>query len=93
MIWIALLVMMTAGIAHHLGLPQAVASVMAKIARCIKCFTFWSALVVLLVIGADLLIAVMLSVIMAYLSHYWGLLLGLLLKVYNRIWQRMSNED
>jgi hypothetical protein len=35
----------------------------------------------------------MLSVIMAYLSHYWGLILGLLQKVYNRIWQRISKED
>lgn len=93
MIWIALLVMIVAGIAHHLNLPQAVASVVARIARCIKCFTFWSALVVLLIIGADLLIAVMLSILMAYLSHYWGLILGLLQKVYNRIWQRISKED
>jgi hypothetical protein len=93
MIWIALIVMIVAGLAHHLGLPQAIASVVAKVARCPKCLTFWATLIILLMVGSGLLIAVMLSVLMAYLSHYWGLVLMILNDLYDKLWQRINKAE
>lgn len=93
MVWIALIVMIVAGLAHHLGLPEAIASVVAKVARCPKCLTFWATLIILLMVGSSLLIAVMLSVLMAYLSHYWGLVLMILNDLYDKLWQRINKAE
>lgn len=93
MIWIALMVMIVSGMAHHLGLPQAIASVVARVTRCPKCLTFWATLIVLLIAGSGLFLAVMLSVLMAYLSHYWGLALMVLNDLYDRLWQRINKSE
>jgi O-antigen/teichoic acid export membrane protein len=93
MVWIALTVMIVAGLAHHLGLPQAIASVVAKVARCPKCLTFWATFIVLLIVGSGLLFAVMLSVLTAYLSHYWGLVMMLLNDLYNKLWERVNKNE
>lgn len=93
MVWIALAVMIVAGLAHHLGLPQAIASVVAKVARCPKCLTFWATFIVLLIVGSGLLFAVMLSVLTAYLSHYWGLVMMLLNDLYNKLWERVNKNE
>ena len=93
MIWIALAVMIVAGLAHHLGLPQAIASVVAKVARCPKCLTFWATFIVLLIVGSGLLFAVMLSVLTAYLSHYWGLVMMLLNDLYNKLRERVNKNE
>lgn len=93
MVWIALIVMIVAGLAHHLGLPQAIASVVAKVARCLKCLTFWATFIVLLIVGSGLLFAVMLSVLTAYLSHYWGLVMMLLNDLYNKLWERVNKNE
>lgn len=84
--------MMIACVAQHLGLPQAVAMVMAKVAKCPKCLTFWLTLTVLLISQCNVIIAIMLAVIMAYLSYYWGIVILLLQKLYNRIWERLEEE-
>ena len=93
MIWIALAVMMIAGLAHHLGLPQAIASEVAKVLRCPKCLTFWATFIILMYVGSGLFIAVMLSVLTAYLSHYWGLVLMLLHDLYNVLWQKINKRE
>jgi hypothetical protein len=85
--------MIVAGLAHHLGLPQAIASVVAKVARCPKCLTFWATFIVLLIVGSGLLFAVMLSVLTAYLSHYWGLVMMLLNDLYNKLWERVNKNE
>lgn len=92
MIWTALIVMMIACVAQHLGLPQAVAMVLVKVAKCPKCLTFWLTLTVLLIAQCNILIAIMLAVVMAYLSYYWGIVILLLQKLYNRIWERLEEE-
>ena len=88
MIWTALITMMTACLAQHLGLPQAIASVMLKVCKCPKCLTFWITLLVLLMFGYDIFIASALSILMSYLSHYFGLLLMLLNNLYDILWQK-----
>ena len=93
MVWIALAVMIVAGLAHHLGLPQAIASVVAKVARCPKCLTFWATFIILLMVGSGLLFAAMLSVLMAYLSHYWGLVMMILNDLYDKLWRRINKAE
>ena len=82
--------MMTVCLAHHLGLPQAIASVVQKVAKCPKCITFWSVLLVLQMLGYSLILALMLSIVMSYISHYFGLLLMGLNRIYEWIWQRLN---
>ena len=75
---------------HHMGLGEAIARVIAKIAKCHKCVVFWGVLGTMLLIGANPLVAVMLSVFSAYLSNWLGLLLMWLNKMYNNIWQKLN---
>ena len=92
MIWTALIAMMAAYLAQHLGLPQALAVVMGKVAKCPKCFTFWITLIVLLVVGGKVLIAIMLAIFMAYTSYYWGLVVMWMQKRYEKLWQSISKK-
>lgn len=85
---VALIVMMTAVMAQHLGLSDAVAKVLSKILSCPRCLSFWSVLFVLVILGCNLIIAMGLSVLMAYLSIWIGLLLGKLNDLYEKLWQR-----
>lgn len=88
MLWIALIVMMAACLMQHLGLSQAIAAVVSKIAKCPKCLTFWTTALVLLMSGCDALIALVLSLLMSYLSHFFSLVLMVLNKIYDWLWQR-----
>ena len=90
MVWIALAVMMCACAAQHLGLSEAVARIVLKVAKCPKCMTFWCVLLALLLFDCGLLTAMVLSLGMAYLSHYFNLLLMALNRLYDKIWQRLN---
>lgn len=91
MVVIALIVMMTAVMAQHLGLSDAVAKVVSKVLKCPRCLSFWTVLFVLVMLGCDLIIAMGLSVLMAYLSIWIGLLLGKLNDLYDKLWRRKEN--
>lgn len=88
MILIALIAMMLATLAHHLGLPESVARVGVKISQCPKCLSFWIALIVLVYVKCNVFVAIGLSLIMSYLSFWFGLLLGWLNLKYDKLWQR-----
>lgn len=90
MLWIALLSMLCIGLAHHLGLVEAMAAVVRKIAGCVKCSTMWGTLIVLLCLSCDLMIAIVLSVLMAYLSYYWDMVLAMLDQFYKWLWERIN---
>lgn len=90
MMLIALIVMVLATLAHHLGLPEAIARIGLKIAKCPKCLSFWIALLVLVLVRCNVLIAIGLSLIVAYLSFWFGLLLGWLNRKYDKLWQRLQ---
>lgn len=93
MIVTALIVMIVAVLAQHLGLTDAVASVTSKILRCPRCLSFWTVLFVLVILGCDLFIAIGLSVIMAYLSIWCGPLLIILNNLYDRLWQKVRKDE
>ena len=83
----ALIAMLVATLAHHLGLSEAVAKVVSKILKCPRCLTFWIVLFVLFALGCNILIAIGLSLLMAYCSIWTELLLGALNKLYERLWR------
>jgi hypothetical protein len=89
---IAIAVMMTATIAVHLGLPQTISNVVIRIGRCHKCLSFWVTLAVLLLIGCNIIIAAMLSLVMAYMSNWFCLLLIWLNDKYDELWQRLNQK-
>ena len=92
MVWIALLVMMCACVAQHLGLSEAIANIILKIAKCPKCMSFWSVLLVLLAADCNIFMVVVLSLPMAYLSHWFNLVLFSFTRLYDRIWQRIQRK-
>lgn len=87
---IAMLVMVAATIGVHLGLPQAIAGVVTKVCRCHKCLSFWTSLVVLVAIGCPLPHAALLSLLAAYMSGWFALLLIIISKLYDKLWQRLN---
>ena len=89
---IAIAVMMGATIAVHIGLPQAISGVVGKVCKCHKCLTFWSVFVVLLLIGCNIIVAAMLSLIASYMSNWFGLLLVWLNEIYEWIWQKLNEK-
>lgn len=91
MVVIALIAMVVGFLAQHLGLTEAVSSVITKVARCYKCTCFWVVLMTMLYFGYDIHYVIALSLICAYLSNWLGLGFAVLNKIYNKIWQRINN--
>lgn len=89
---IAIAVMMSATVAVHLGLPQAIWSVAGKVCKCHKCLSFWTTLGVLIWLRYDIVTAMLLSVAMAYLSNWFGVLLAWLNRKHTELWQRLNRK-
>lgn len=89
MLLAALIVMMCATVAQHLGLTTSIASVIKKIADCPMCCSFWGCFFFLYLTDCDSFIAMGLSLLMSYLSHWFGLILFLLNKLYERVWKKV----
>lgn len=92
-VFIALISMVVGVTAHHLGLTEEAAKIVSKIASCPKCCTFWIALFMLLYHGCNVFVAITLSLSVAYLSYYFGLILILLQRLYNYLWQRVNQKQ
>lgn len=90
MIVIVLIAMIVGMLAQHLGLTEAVASVLSKIAKCHRCVVFWVTLIALALCCCNPLIAVGLSLINSYLSNWFGLLLIWLNHKYNALWEKLN---
>lgn len=89
---IALISMVVGVTAHHLGLTEEMAKIANKIARCPKCCSFWIALFVLIYNGCNWLVSIALSLAVAYLSYFFGLILIVLQKIYNWLWQKANRK-
>lgn len=93
MILTALIVMIASLLAQHLGLTDAVSKILTKILKCPRCLSFWAVLAVLLWLRCNLIIAMGLSILMAYLSVWIGMLLVLASKLYDRLWQKNEKNN
>lgn len=91
-VWIAALAMVSAVLIVNLGLGEAIAQVSGKILQCPTCLTFWGALAALLYHGTEIVVAVSLSILSAYLSNFAGIILMVLNKWYERLWQRNNRQ-
>ncbi len=89
---IAIAVMVSATIAIHLGLPQAIWSVFGKVCECHKCMSFWTILGTLVWLKCDIITAILLSFLMAYLSNWFGLLLVWLNRKYTQLWRNAKKK-
>ena len=87
---IAALLMVVCTTAVHLGLPQAIGQVVMKILKCHKCLTFWLTMFVLLICGCSLDLIVLLSILAAYASNWFAILLIVLQKIYTKLWERLN---
>lgn len=87
---IAMVLMIVSTIAVHLGLPEAIAGVVSKICKCHKCLSFWSTLIVLTYLTGDIVAASLLSIVAAYASNWFAILLILLNRIYDKLWQRVN---
>jgi hypothetical protein len=90
MVWIAIIAMMCATLAQHLGLTQEVSKVVSKIGKCPKCCSFWITLATMLYVKCDFIIAIALSISMAYLSYFFGFVLIGFQKLYSWLERKLS---
>lgn len=89
---IALISMVVGVTAHHLGLTEEASKIIGKIAECPKCCSFWVSLSALIYSGCDLFVSIALSLLVAYLSFYFGLILILLQRLYDWLWQKVNRN-
>lgn len=92
MLVVALIAMVGATLAQHLGLSEAIVGVVSKVSRCPKCLSFWAVLAVLLLLNAHPIVAIGLALVCAYLSNWLGLILMLLANKYNDLWERVNKR-
>ncbi len=90
MVWIAVCAAVSAVLMQHLGLCEAIAEVVGKVAKCHVCCCFWLTLAALLYSGCEIIAAVSLSIIMAYLSNFFSIFLMLMQKIYDRLWEKIN---
>ena len=83
--------MIIATLSVHLGLFDAVLSVFKKIASCSQCATFWGTLTALSVLcDGGIVVDVVLSIIAAYVSNRFVLLLMCAQYKYEKLWQKIK---
>lgn len=80
----------TAVLAVHLGLGDAIADVVVKVATCERCASFWLSLAALWYVGTNPITAVALAMAGAYLSHWVGLVFKSTQKLYTKLWQKIN---
>lgn len=90
MVWIAICAAIGAVLMQHLGLCEAIAEVVSKVAKCHICCCFWLTLAALLYSGCGIVAAISLAIIMAYISNFLSVILILIQKIYNRLWEKTN---
>lgn len=92
MLDMAAAVMVTATMAQHLGLTEAIAKVALKISKCHMCCTFWASMLVLFSNGVSLAESALLSIFAAYMSNWLVMLLSVIEYIYHKLWQRLTRQ-
>lgn len=88
---IAIATMIAATFAQHLGLAEAVARVVDKVASCPQCFTFWVTMSALLYLGHDVYASALSAIVVAYLSNWFVLLLLILQRKFTQLYEKERN--
>lgn len=90
MVEIALIAAFAAFIAQHLGLTDELAAIAVKVASCPKCCVMWITLFTLVLMGYDALASIALSLLLAYLSFWFGFVFIVLQKLYDAVWEKIN---
>lgn len=85
---IAIATMIAATLAQHLGLAEAIAHVVDKVASCPQCFTFWVTMSALLYLGYDVYTSTLAAIVVAYLSNWFLLLLLILQRKFTKLYEK-----
>ena len=85
---IALSTMIAATLAQHLGLAEAIARVVGKVASCPQCFTFWVTMSTFLYLGYDVYTSTLAAIVVAYLSNWFVLLLLILQRKFTTLYEK-----
>jgi len=93
MVATAIIAAVSAVLAQHLGLSEAIAGVVLKIAKCPMCCAMWLTFAALLYTGADLIAAVSLSILMSYLSNWFIMLLIILQDIYTWLRKKIEKQS
>jgi len=89
------MIMVSCTLANHMGLIEAVESVIKHklpIINCCKCASFWCVLIYCLITTRSVIPSVAVSFLFAYLAVWFELGLGLLDNLYNRIYESVFTE-
>lgn len=84
--------MVSVNLIHHLGLAHAIAEVVNKVLSCSQCLTFWSVMAGMMYMGTDIITAVFLAILMAYLSNWFELLLLYLQRKFTILYEREKDK-
>lgn len=84
--------MVAATLAQHLGLAEAIARVVDKVASCAQCFTFWCTMSALLYLGYNVYLSALAAIVVAYLSNWFVLLLVFLQRIFTQLYEKTRNE-
>lgn len=90
---IALSTLVAATLAQHLGLAEAIAHVVDKVASCTQCFTFWCAMSALLYLGYNVYLSALAAIVVAYLSNWFVLLLVLFQRIFTQLYEKTRNQE
>lgn len=85
---IAIATMIAATLAQHLGLAEAMARVVDKVASCPQCFTFWTTMTALLYLGYDVYVSALAAIVAAYLSNWFVLLLLIVQRKFTQLYEK-----
>lgn len=89
---IAIATMIAATLAQHLGLAEAIAHVVDKVASCPQCFTFWVTMSALLYLGHDVYTSALAAIVVAYLSNWFVLLLLILQRKFTKLYEKKDTQ-
>lgn len=96
MCWIdILLLVLSATLANHLGLIEAIEGVLhfkIPVLNCPKCCSFWLVLAYSLLRGQELVASVAVSFLSAYSAVWLELLCGYVDTLYNRLYENIYSE-
>ena len=90
------MLVLSATLANHLGLIEAVEGVIhhrLPILNCSKCASFWSVLVYSLLVGSEPIASVAVSFVSAYAAVWLVLLYGYIDTLYNRWYENIYTEE
>ncbi|MBR3784011.1 MAG: hypothetical protein IKJ78_06075 [Bacteroidales bacterium] len=91
-----LLLMLSATLANHLGLVEAVEGVLRHkipVLNCSKCASFWLVLLCSLLSGQPLIASVAVSFLCAYAAMWLELLYGYIDTLYNRLYESIYPKE